>query len=239
MSKALKILIISNHAGFSKFNAPYFELVKKCGAEVHNASPGIEVGHPNGQINVPITRHPISIGNILSLFQLAFKCHKEKYDIIHCHTPAGGLIGRLLKILYPRARIIYTVHGFHFFKGGPLFMWLIYFPIEFALSFLTHTLITINEEDRLIASNFFFAKRLEFINGVGVDLGKFAITATTRIAMRKSLDIQGDDFAIIYCAQLISRKNHRFILEAVSNYRNKNRLKVIFESATKSNKLKM
>ena len=45
-----------------------------------------------------------------------------EFSIIHCHTPVGGVVGRLAakKARKKGTRVIYTAHGFHFFKGAPL-----------------------------------------------------------------------------------------------------------------------
>ena len=45
----------------------------------------------------------------------------NEYDIIHCHTPVGGFVARLANknsIHYKTTKMIYTAHGFHFFKGN-------------------------------------------------------------------------------------------------------------------------
>ena len=46
---------------------------------------------------------------------------REKYNIIHVHTPVAAFVTRYaLKDLRDRlnCKVIYTAHGFHFFKGG-------------------------------------------------------------------------------------------------------------------------
>ncbi|RHS70313.1 hypothetical protein DW952_18670 [Ruminococcus sp. AM44-9AT] len=56
---------------------------------------------------------------------------KNRYRIIHCHSPIGGVIRRLA---CRKARnefgtkIIYTAHGFHFFKGADWKAWLFFYP---------------------------------------------------------------------------------------------------------------
>ena len=43
--------------------------------------------------------------------------------------------------------MIYTAHGFHFYKGAPLNNWVLYYAAEKILARDTDVLITINEED--------------------------------------------------------------------------------------------
>ena len=75
------------------------------------------------------------------------KLHKFcKYDFIHCHSPIGGAVGRIVAKLNS-IKSIYTTHGFHFYKGAPLINWMLYYPIEKILAKCTDVIITINEED--------------------------------------------------------------------------------------------
>ena len=84
----------------------------------------------------------------------------NSYDIIHCHTPVGGVLTRLAARSYREkgTKVIYTAHGFHFYKGAPLLNWIIYYPIEKYLAKYTDTLITINQEDYQLAKNKFNKK---------------------------------------------------------------------------------
>ena len=50
------------------------------------------------------------------------KLVKEKnIEVIHCNSPVGGMIGRLAGKRCHVKKIIYTAHGFHFYKGAPFF----------------------------------------------------------------------------------------------------------------------
>lgn len=51
--------------------------------------------------------------------QLDYLMKKRKYDFIHCHTPIAGAIARLV-VHKNNIKVIYTAHGFHFFKGAPI-----------------------------------------------------------------------------------------------------------------------
>lgn len=60
----------------------------------------------------------------------------------------GGVLGRLAAGCYsPASILLYTAHGFHFYKKAPWKNWLLYYPVERALAHLTDILITINRED--------------------------------------------------------------------------------------------
>jgi len=218
----MKVLFVSNHAGFSKFNAPYMQWFHERGWQVDNVSPGIETGYFDNQYNLPISRSPYSISNIKALKDLKKICKLNQYDLIHCHTPVGGVLGRLClnKQLKKKTKIIYTAHGFHFFKGASKFAWLIYYPIEKLLARKTDCIVTINEEDFDIASKKFHTL-VKKIDGVGVDLSRFKpIPYEEKITIRKNNGFSEQDFIIVYCAQFIPRKNHKFLIDKIKILKN-------------------
>ena len=187
---------------------------------VHYASAGEEsVSDCDVHVTIPFTRSPLSFRNISAYFKLKKLIDREKYDIIHAHTPTGGAIARLAarRARKNGTRVMYTAHGFHFYKSAPLLNWLIYYPIEKSLSRLTDDLITINSEDYDIAHKKFHAKRVYKINGVGTDLKRFLpVSPTTKQALRETHNYSKDDFIIICVAELNKNKNQRFLLEALA-----------------------
>ena len=115
-------------------------------------------------------------------------------------------------------RVIYTAHGFHFYKGSPMINWIIYYPIEKWLSKYTDYLITINKEDYDIAKNKFKkAKQIELINGIGVYEKKlnFEMTEKERIEFRRIWGLEKDDFVLIQIGELNKNKNQIMTIEAM------------------------
>jgi glycosyltransferase EpsD len=141
-----KILFVSNTANFSKFNRPFMRWFREQGWQVDYASAGEEtVSDCDNHYTVCIARSPFNPGNLRAYRELKALLVND-YDIIHCHTPMGACLARLAA-RRSRAKVIYTAHGFHFFKGAPLLNWLVFYPIEKYLSKYTDCLVTINEED--------------------------------------------------------------------------------------------
>lgn len=209
----MNILFISNHAGFSKFNAPYINALSSCGFHVYNASPGLEVASNCIHYDVPITRSPISLNNLIAFFKLLKIIYTHNINIIHCHTPTGGVLGRLLKIGKPGLKVIYTAHGFHFYNGSSIINWLLFFPIEYLLSFLTDAIITINSEDFVLANKYFHT-RIFHIDGVGVNLTRFHPDVSAYISGRSELNVNDSTIIYIYVSQFIKRKNHRLLIDS-------------------------
>jgi glycosyltransferase EpsD len=147
-----KILFISNTANFSKFNRPFMRWFKQQGWQVDYVSAGEEVIHDcDNQYTICIARNPFNLKNLKAYKELKSILIND-YDIIHCHTPTGGVLARLAA-RKNRVKVIYTAHGFHFYKGAPLLNWVIYYPVEKLLLKYTDCLITINHED------YYFAKK--------------------------------------------------------------------------------
>ena len=218
-NKTKKILFTSHVASFQKFNRPFMRMMREDDWEVHYASMGEEeILDCDKSFVVPFTRSPFRLSNITAYRQLKKIINQENYDIIHTHTPMGSVVTRLAakKARKNGTKIIYTAHGFHFFKGAPLLNWLIYYPVERLMARHTDTLITINKEDYHRAKKQ-FKTNVIYMPGVGVDPKRFKpkLTAKQKLELRKSLGLKKDDFVMIYPAELSKRKNQLWLIEAL------------------------
>lgn len=145
------------------------------------------------------------------VLKLARKYH---YTFIHCHSPIGGVVGRLVGHK-TNTRVIYTAHGFHFYKGAPIQNWLIYYPIEKFLSRFTDVLITINQEDYHRAKRKFHAKRVEYVPGVGIDVEKFRNVTVDIPKKRAEFGISPDDTVLLSVGELNKNKNQEIVIKAL------------------------
>ena len=177
---------------------------------------GIEV------IDLPCPRSIGKIGDIVRSYKLVKNLAEERhYRIVHCHSPIGGVIARLAcrKARKEGTKVVYTAHGFHFFKGSSLASWLIFYPIERLCTWLTDVLIVINQEDykRAKAWN---TCRVELVNGIGVHTQEFLDEKVDRKAYRKELGFGDDDFVFMSTGQVSVRKNHEVIIRAMAEIKN-------------------
>jgi len=217
-----KILYIVTSDSFMKaFNLPYLKWFKCQGYEVHAAFEnrfGYEIPYCDQVIHLPFKRNPFHPANYRVYRSLKKQIDKEKYDLIHCHTPVPAAITRLAAVGTRKmgTQILYTAHGFHFFKGASLKNWLIYFTAEMLLSRLTDGIVTINKDDYNLAKLHFKKTKVFYISGVGVDTNRYQLPDPSYIKeCREALGFQVDDFVLLYTAEFIPRKNHQFILEAL------------------------
>lgn len=205
---------------FTAFHMPYIKWFKENGWEVHIAANGdIQIPYVDQKFNLSIQRSPFKFNNIKALKDLKNIIEQNNYEIIHCHTPMGGILTRLAarKSRVNGTKVIYTAHGFHFCKGAPLLNWLLYYPIEKFMAPLADCLITINKEDYELSKNKLKVKRIEHIHGVGIDTEDFKpIDELNKKALKESFGYHPDDFLLFYAAEFNKNKNQQFLLNSLS-----------------------
>ena len=171
--------------------------------------------------NIKFNRSPIKKDNIKANHQLKQIIYKNNYDIIHTHTPIASAITRLICKNKRDIQVMYTAHGFHFYKGSSLKSWLIYHPIEWWLSKYTDILLTINKEDYGRAKRSFNAKKTKYIPGIGLNIKDIDEKYVSKSEYRKKLGIPDDAFVVLSVGELNQNKNHETILKAVAKLKNK------------------
>ncbi|MEH2948587.1 glycosyltransferase family 4 protein [Sporofaciens sp. JLR.KK001] len=162
----------------------------------------------------------------------------EHYNLIHCHSPIGGAIVRLAAKNERKkgTKVIYTAHGFHFYNGAPLKNWILFYPVEKWLSRYTDILITINQEDYKRASGKFYAKKIIYVPGIGVDTEKFGLHANGS-NIRKELGIKCDDIMFLSVGEFNTNKNHEVVIRAMTQLEQK-LYYIIVGKGNKENELK-
>lgn len=248
-----KALIVTTVSGFvPQFEMNNVRLLQERGYEVHYAANyNTPVYGDNSRLEgtgiirhqVDFVKSPFSLSNIKVYRQLNAVVKELSRDgelkIIHCHTPMGGAMARLVGkgLRKDGTKIIYTAHGFHFFKGADKLNWLVYYTAEKWLSRYTDVLITINREDHRAAKSFHM-KKLAYIPGVGMDLEKIEAIPCEREAVRNELGLSGDDYCLASVGELSDRKNHRIVIEAMAEIPDKNIKYVICGSGANDAMLK-
>lgn len=231
-----KVLFITTISGFlQQFEMNDVNILQQAGYEVHYAA---NFNNPIYEVDIDalnrqgIVLHQVDIQkspgrivqNTKAFHQLKNLIRQEKFDMIHCHNPMGGVLGRLAAAFSGEtAYVIYTAHGFHFYKGAPVKNWLLYYTAERLLARWTDMIITINREDYSNACRFHLRKngRVEWIHGVGVDSEKFKARLQLRRQKREELDIPENFFHIVTAAELNANKNQRIIIEALAGLKDK------------------
>lgn len=166
---------------------------------------------------VDFSRTPYSIKVMVAYKQLENIITQNSYKLIHCHTPVAGIITRLAarNSRNSGTKVIYTAHGFHFYKGAPWKYWMLFYPVEKLCSKYTDVLITINQEDYRRAKANMYAKSTYYIPGVGIEVKNYQIQSNKEF-IYKQLGLKTTDKLVFSMGELSVRKNHERVIEAIS-----------------------
>lgn len=222
----MKVLYVTTIIGtIEAFLIPHIKLLAELGHEVHIACNGAysisaELSNLiNKAYDVEFKRFPFEKENFTAYKKLKNIINLEKYDLVHTHTPVASFLTRLACKNAPNTKILYTVHGFHFYKGAPLKNWIIYYAMERLAARWTDVIITINNEDFQRAGKMPIRKngKAYLIPGIGVDTDKFKpISQQQKNTLRKEYGFKEDDFLLIYAAELNRNKNQVFLINAIA-----------------------
>ena len=235
--KKQKVLLIAAKANMIwQFNQRNMEMLLNLGYEVHVATNFVDFGSFSAEENEILkawpTAHDIKwhqidferrlgtlSGNRQALSQLDDVFTNNEFSFVHVHSPLGGILGRLVAMRHG-VKSMYTCHGMHFYRGGSLKDWLVFFPVEWLFALMTHTIVVINQEDEKIARWMPFKNRYR-IHGNG-SLVKEALAVSSnqkernRLKIRAEFGVAPDDFMILSVGELSDRKNHVVVLKALS-----------------------
>lgn len=226
------VLILATTSDFLwKFETENVKLLQQMGCTVHYAANMNEPHYlPGGESIAGVKAHHIDIArspfmlqyNQAALGQLVRLIRSQGIRLLHCHTPVGGLLGRLAGRLCKGLTVIYTAHGFHFYRGAPWVNRVVYYGVEKALARYTDFLIVINGEDYEAAQTFRLKRggRVCKIPGVGLDLAKFhPLPPAQREALRAQLGIPAETCFLVSAGELNENKNQGIVLKALVKLR--------------------
>ena len=173
-------------------------------------------------VQIDFSRQLFNISEQFKSYHQVKKLLKENFALIHCHSPICAAITRLCAEKYRKkgTKVLYTAHGFHFYKGSSFWNWMLFYPIERFFSRWTDCLITINKEDYCRAKKFFYSKEVLLVPGVGIDIDKFHNTRVDKKSKREEIGLSQEDIMILSVGELNKNKNHQLVIKAISRLKN-------------------
>lgn len=150
---------------------------------------------------------------------------QEDYDLVHVHTPIAAFVTRYALKNNQKIKVIYTAHGFHFYRGGNAVKNAIFLSLEKLAGGWTDYLITINREDEAAAKkyNFLPANRIYYTPGIGVDIDYYAagkVEPVNLAQVRQQLNLTDSDTLLLCIAEFSPRKRHQDLLNAFAKVAN-------------------
>ncbi len=214
MKKALFVATTAGH--IRAFHIPFIKMLEEMGCQADVACKvNVDLKeHIKGRVwNIPFSRSLSLFAGIQAARAMRALCEQEKYDFVHVHTPIASFLTRyaLRDLNIP---VIYTVHGFHFYRGAPLKNQIIYRTAEKIAASWTAAILVMNAEDLEQARGLGYVEGLNLfcVHGVGLDLRCYS--GGSRDQARKSLEIPEESFVAACIGELTARKNHIQLLEA-------------------------
>ncbi|AGX06501.1 capsular polysaccharide biosynthesis protein [Bacillus sp. NRRL B-14911] len=174
--------------------------------------------------DIKFQRSPLKKQNLNAYKKIKKIVKNIGYDIIHTHTPIASLLTRVACRKMSNLKILYTAHGFHFFKGAPIKNWLLFYPMEKIAAKYTDAIITMNEEDYVFANKFKLKSKNSIykIHGVGIELNKFSVQDSERkSSLRREYSYNNEDFILFFAAELNYNKHQDLLINAVYQIINK------------------
>jgi glycosyltransferase involved in cell wall biosynthesis len=177
----------------------------------------------------------LSARDLISIFKIYRRIHREAPDIIHTHTAKAGTVGRLAALLYrwftwgtliarPRkVRTVHTFHGhvFHSYYGAVKTQ--VFLLIEkFLARFATDKIIVISQQQlNEINGDFKVGRKEQFrVIPLGIDLASFHNEPSDRKAFRMEIGTAEDDIVIGFIGRLTEIKNLPHLLAIAAMYNN-------------------
>lgn len=166
---------------------------------------------------VRLVRNPFSPVNLKGLQDLKQIIASSHYDLIWTNEPVMGVMTRLAA-RHARAygtKVLYMVHGFHFYKGAPLVNWLLFYPIEKWAGHFCDSVVTVNREDYTRAQRMGLPN-VRYIHGIGINTERLS-RGQNCSDIRSELGLRQDDFLVLSVGELNENKNQKTILRAIAS----------------------
>ena len=171
---------------------------------------------------VHLHRSPLNLDNFNGYKELRRIIDDGNYNVIWTNEPVMGVVTRLAAkgARKKGAKVLYMVHGFHFFNGAPKKNWIIYYPIEKIMASKADVICTVNSEDFKRAQTF-KVNRVEYIHGIGINTDRLTKDKKCK-NIRNELGLPLDSFIVLSVGELNKNKNQKVIIEALNILSDKN-----------------
>jgi glycosyltransferase involved in cell wall biosynthesis len=163
--------------------------------------------------NIEIDRKIHPFKNLNTIIKIYKYLKKEKFDVVHVHTPVAGILGRIAAKLAGVPIIVYTAHGFYFHDNMRPIKKNIFILVEKIGGLLSDFVFTQSSEDYNTAIEKGIIKKSKIAAiGNGVDIDKFNINNFTDKAsadnIKSKLGIKDNDIIVGIIGRVVKEKGY-------------------------------
>lgn len=201
---------------------PLLHRLSAAGYDVHVACSRSEESPDDSDIGFPLhsirfRRKLFSFLHIVAFLQLLRLLRRERFDVVHVHTPIASVIGRLAARVARVPHVVYTAHGFYFHDRMPPWQRRAVIWLErFLARWCTDLVFTQSREDLVTAIRERIVRRPEDVVwiGNGVDVARFS--SQRDLSVREEFGFQPDHLLVGFVGRLVREKGLPELLRAIS-----------------------
>ncbi len=160
---------------------------------------------------VEITRRLFTpLADLIALLQLTAFFRKERFDIVHTHTPKASFLGQLAAFFVRVPVRVTTIHGLYFQTDSSWQKKILFVPVEKIVAKIVHKAFSVNREDilTLVNKNIYPSRKVSYLGG-GINVDRFNPGRFSKefIAQKKQeVGIPEDAVVIGIVARLVKEK---------------------------------
>ena len=179
---------------------------------------------------VPMARELRPWKDLQSLVALYKLFRKEKFDVVHSHTPKAGILAPLAARLARVPIVVHTIHGLLFHDQMPRWrQWLYWVPEKWTAK-LSDSLLSQSREDisSAVRSGICKPEKITYL-GNGIDTSHFTpeMSSADDSQNRSALGIRAGDFVIGCVGRLVFEKGFGELFVAAALLREVGQIKVL------------
>lgn len=161
-------------------------------------------------IAVPITRNITPVADLISLWRLWRVMRRERFAIVHTHTPKAGLLGQLAARLAGVPLVVNTLHGLYLHPGMGRVARRIYLLLEKLAASCSDRILSQNAEDveTAVREGICRREKIRFL-GNGIDLRQFdprAVSTETVLRLRAELGLEPHALVVGFVGRLAAKR---------------------------------
>lgn len=187
------------------------------GSEVDDIENYEEVDH----YSFPLTRRITPLTDLKALIEIVQWMRKEKFDIVHSHTPKAGLIAMLAARIAKVPLRMHTIAGLPWMESRGLKRKLLKKVDQLAFAAATHVylnskgLLEFAQKERLASPTKLKVLAKGSTNGIDLDIFDTEKVNESKDELRREVGIKSNDFVYCFIGRIVGDKGINELYEAM------------------------